>query len=89
MENSNGDRIDFDLWHKGNILLEAVAQVNPNLIVVINAPAVINVPWLDKVKAVIFSGFPWAESGHAIADVLFIVFNPIGHLPYVWGTMDD
>ena len=89
VESSIGDRKDLDLWHGGNELIEAVASVNENVIVVINAPAVVNLPWLDKVKAVIFSGFPGAESGHAIADVLFGVVNPSGHLPYVWGQMDD
>ena len=89
VENSDGDRLDLDVWHNGNMLVENVAQVNPNVIVVINAPAVVNLPWLDKVKAVIFSGFPGAESGHAIADVLFGVVNPSGHLPYVWGNLDD
>ena len=89
VESSIGDRKDLDLWHGGNELIEAVASVNENVIAVINAPAVVNLPWLDKVKAVIFSGFPGAESGHAIADVLFGVVNPSGHLPYVWGQIDD
>ena len=87
MENSNGDSIDLDLWHKGDILVVTVTQVNPNVIVVINAPAVINLPWLDKVKAVVFSGFPGAEWSYN--DVLFWVVNPNGYLPYLWGKMED
>ena len=89
VENSIGDREDLDLWHGGNELVEAIAEVNQNIIVVINAPAVVNLPWLNKVKAVVFSGFPGAESGHAIADILFGIVNPSGHLPYVWGKIDD
>ena len=89
VESSIGDRKDLDLWHGGNELIEAVASVNDNVIVVINAPAVVNLPWLDKVKAVVFSGYPGAESGHAIADILFGVTSPSGHLPYVWGKIDD
>ena len=89
VENSIGDRIDLDLWHGGNELIEKVAETNQNTIVVINAPAVVNLPWLEKVKAVIFSGFPGAESGHAIADILFGKVNPSGHLPFVWGEIDD
>ena len=89
LENSKGDREDLNVWYGGNELIEKVAEVNKNVIVVINAPAVVNVPWLDKVKAVIFSGFAGAESGHAIADILFGNENPSGHLPYVWGKEDD
>ena len=89
VENTIGDRPDLDLWHGGNELIENVAKVNENTIVVINAPAVVNLPWLDKVKAVIFSGFPGAESGHAIADILFGEVNPSAHLPFVWAEMDD
>ena len=89
VENTIGDRPDLDLWHGGNELIERVADVNENIIVVINAPAVVNLPWLDKVKAVIFLGFPGAESGNAIADILFGEINPSGHLPFVWAEIDD
>lgn len=89
VESSIGDRIHLDVWHGGNELIESIAEANKNVIVVINAPAVVNVPWLDKVKAVIFSGFPGAESGHAIADILFGEVYPSGHLPYAWGGIDD
>ena len=89
LENSEGDREDLNLWYGGNELIEKVAEVNENVIVVINATAVVNVPWIDKVKAIVFSGFPGAESGHAIADILFGNENPSGHFPYVWGKEDD
>ena len=89
VENTIGDRLDLDLWHGANELIEKVAKANPNTIVVINAPAVVNLPWLDKVKSVIFSGFGGAESGHAIADILFGEVNPSAHLPFVWGLLDD
>ena len=76
-------------WHGGDALIESVAKVNKNTIVIINAPATVNVPWLDQVKGVIFAGFPGAESGNGIADVLFGEFNPSGHLPFTWAEMND
>ena len=88
-ENMLGDRPDLDLWYEANTLIENVAEVNKNIIVVINAPAAVNLPWLNKVKAVIFLGFPGAESGNVIADLLFGEINPSGHLPFVWAEMDD
>ncbi len=86
---SIGDRRDLDLWYNANELIEEVAKVNNNTIVVINAPATVNLPWLDKVRAVIFSGFPGSESGNAVADIIFGKENPSGHLPFVWGKEKD
>lgn len=89
VENIKGDRPNLDAWHGGNKLVESVAKANKNTVVVINAPATVNVPWLDQVKAVIFTGFPGAEAGNGIADVLFGEVNPSGHLPFVWAEMND
>ena len=89
VENSIGDRENLDLWHDANELIDEVSQVNDNIIVVINTLAVVNLPWLNKVKGIIFSGFPGAESGHSISDILFGEVFPSGHLPYTWGEIDD
>ena len=89
LKQSIGDRKDLDLWYNANELIENITEVNNNTIVVINAPATVNLPWLDKVRAVIFSGFPGAESGNAIADIIFGKENPSGHLPFVWGKDED
>ena len=84
-----GDRRDLDLWYGGNDLITNITEVNKNVIVVINAPATVNIPWKDKVNAIIFSGFPGAESGNAITDILFGEVNPSGHLPFVWAKEED
>ena len=89
VENTIGDRPNLDVFHNGNELIEKVAEVNENIIVVINSPSVVNLPWRNKVKAIIYSGFPGAESGNAIADVLFGEANPSGHLPFVWAEYKD
>ena len=89
LEKSVGDRYDLDAWHSGNELINAVLGVNPKVIVVINSPGPINLPWLDKIKGLIFSGFGGAESGNAITDILFGDYNPSGHLPYVWAEKDN
>ena len=88
-EKTIGDRLDLDVLHNGNKLIEEVSKVNKNSIVVINAPAAVNVPWRDQVKAIIMGGYAGAESGNGLADVLFGDINPCGHLPYVWGKKED
>jgi len=89
VEGNAGDRLNLDLWHNGNELIDAVASVNKNTIVVIHAPGPVNVPFLDKVKGIVFAGMPGQESGHGIADVLFGDVNPSGHLPYTWAPRED
>ena len=89
LEKSIGDRYDLNAWHSGNQLVDAVLEVNNNIIVVINAPGPINLPWLDKIKGLIFSGFGGAESGNGIADILFGYKNPSGHLPYIWAKNEN
>ena len=89
LEKSIGDRYNLDAWHSGNDLIDAVSQKNKNIIVIINAPGPINLPWLDKIKGLIMSGFGGAESGNGITDILFGDYNPSGHLPYVWGELDN
>lgn len=39
-------------------------------------------PWIDKVKAIVYAGLPGQETGNSIADILFDDVNPSGRLPY-------
>lgn len=62
-------------------LIEKVAAVNPRTVVVLQTGGPIEMPWLDKVSAVIQAWYPGQEAGNAIADVLFGVAEPGGRLP--------
>ncbi|KAG2173315.1 hypothetical protein INT43_004689 [Umbelopsis isabellina] len=81
-DNPLGDRANLSLWHGGDALIEAVADANPNTIVVIHTVGAVMMPWLNKVKAVVNAGLPGQESGNSLADVLFGDVNPSGRLPY-------
>jgi beta-glucosidase len=92
LEESVGDRYDMDAWHNGNELVNAIVakkQSGQKILVVINAPGPINVPWKDNVDGIIFSGMGGSESGNGLVDVLFGDLNPSGHLTCVWGTKDQ
>ena len=92
LERSHGDRYDMNAWHNGNELVKNVTQSSScrKKVVVINAPGPINVDtWIDDVDGVVFSGMGGGESGNGLADVLFGDLNPSGHLPYVWGKVDQ
>jgi len=62
-------------------LIQAVAQANPNTIVVLETGGPVAMPWLDKVAAVVEAWYPGSRGGAAIANVLFGRADPEGRLP--------
>ncbi len=62
-------------------LIEKVAAVNPHTVVVLQTGGPVEMPWLDKVSAVVQAWYPGQEAGNAIADVLFGDAEPGGRLP--------
>ena len=66
-------------------LVEEIAAVNPNTIVVLNTSQPIALPWVDKVKAVLEMWWPGDEGGWATANLLLGKVSPAGRLPITWG----
>jgi beta-glucosidase len=65
-------------------LIEDVAAVNPNTIVVLNLCQPVAMPWLPRVKAVLQMWWPGDEGGWATARLLLGQANPGGRLPITW-----
>lgn len=85
MEGNAGDRNNLDPWHNGNELVQAVAKVNKNVIVVCHSvgPVILETILAQpNVKAVVWPGLPGQESGNALVDVLYGYISPSGKLPY-------
>ncbi|MBE9916141.1 glycosyl hydrolase [Paenibacillus donghaensis] len=61
-------------------LIETVAGVQPNLVVVLSNGAPVEMPWLGKAKAVLEAYLGGQALGGAIADLLFGDVNPSGKL---------
>lgn len=76
---------DFGLPGDQDKLIDEVASVNPNTIVVLNVSQPIALPWLDRVKAVLQMWWPGDEGGWATANILLGKVNPAGRLPFTWG----
>jgi beta-glucosidase len=74
----------FGLPGEQNKLVEEVAAVNPNTIVVLNTSQPVALPWLDKVKAVLEMWWPGDEGGWATANLLLGKTSPAGRLPVTW-----
>ncbi|WP_094273963.1 beta-glucosidase family protein [Rhodococcus sp. OK302] len=80
-ESEGFDRTDIDLPGDQLALLQAVHAVNPNTVVVLSNGGVVSItPW-RKYAASILEGWLLGQAGgSAIADILFGVVNPSGHL---------
>jgi beta-glucosidase len=75
------DQPDLSLPNGQDALIDAVAQANPNTIVVLQTGGPVLMPWLDRTAAVIEAWYPGARGAEAIANVLFGRVNPSGRLP--------
>ena len=75
---------DFALPGEQNKLVDDIAAVNKNVIVVLNTSQPIAMPWLPKVKAVLEMWWPGDQGGPATAKLLLGQSNPGGHLPVSW-----
>ncbi|HEY2121899.1 MAG TPA: glycoside hydrolase family 3 C-terminal domain-containing protein [Candidatus Acidoferrum sp.] len=74
----------FALPGEQDKLVEEIAAINPNTIVVLNVSQPVAMPWLPKVKAVLQMWWPGDEGGWATANVLLGKANPAGRLPFTW-----
>jgi len=75
---------DFALPGDQNNLIEEIAAVNPNTIVVLNVSQPVALPWLNQVKAVLQMWWSGDEGGWATANLLLGKTSPAGRLPFTW-----
>jgi beta-glucosidase len=75
----------FGLPGEQDKLVEEVAAVNPNTIVVLNTSQPVALPWVGKVKAVLEMWWPGDEGGWSTANLLAGKTSPAGRLPVTWG----
>ena len=75
----------FGLPGEQDKLVEEVAAVNPNTIVVLNTSQPVALPYIDKVKAVLQMWWPGDEGGWSTANILAGKTSPAGRLPVTWG----
>ena len=85
-DTEGSDLADMILPGRQNELVAAVAAANPRTVVVLQTGGPVEMPWLDRVAAVIEAWYPGQEAGNAIADVLFGDAEPGGRLPQSFPT---
>ena len=86
----DADRKALNLSYGQDEVIEALAKVNPNLIVVNISGNAIAMPWKKEVPAILQAWFLGSEAGNALADILTGDANPSGKLPFTFpASLDD
>lgn len=81
LEGEGFDNPDLSLPWGQDAVIEAVAEANPNTIVVLETGNPVAMPWRERVRAVVEAWYPGQAGARAIAEVLTGVVNPSGRLP--------
>jgi len=72
----------IDLPGQQQILINALAAVNKNIIVVLYSGGICGVhSFINQIKGLIYAFYPGQEGGNALAQILFGLYNPGGKLP--------
>ncbi|MCM1561779.1 MAG: glycoside hydrolase family 3 C-terminal domain-containing protein [Butyrivibrio sp.] len=83
-ETEGCDRDTLAMPDNQNALIEAVAAANPNTVVVLHGGSAMELPWADKVKAILYMGLSGQAGGRACANLLTGRANPGGKLTVSW-----
>ena len=83
------DRADMKLADNQIELLQAVREANPNTVVIVNAGASLETPWLAHCKALVYGALGGQAGAGAMVDVLTGKINPGGKLAETWANAYD
>ena len=85
-ESEGLDRADMKLADNQIELLQAVREANPNTVVIVNAGASLETPWLAHCKALVYGALGGQAGAGAMVDVLTGKINPGGKLVETWAN---
>ena len=80
-ESEGFDRPNMAMPAYQNELIEKIAAVQPNTVVVLHNGSPVEMPWADKVKGIVEAYLGGQAVGGAVCDILFGKVNPSAKLP--------
>ncbi|WP_327042851.1 glycoside hydrolase family 3 C-terminal domain-containing protein [Micromonospora ureilytica] len=84
------DRTSTALSAGQEALVKAVTRANPRTVLVLQTSYPVTIRWeQENVPAIVWTTHAGAETGHAVADVLFGDRNPSGRLTQTWYRSDS
>ena len=83
-ESEGLDRSTMKLAQNQVNLLQALAAVNPKIVVVLYCGSVVETPWLDKCQALLYAARGGQAGAGAVADALVGKVTPCGKLAETW-----
>lgn len=78
------DRENMMLLKGHNRMIEAVSSVNDNTVVLLLGGSAMEIPWEEKVKAILYMGLPGQAGGEAAYNLLTGKAVPSGKLTETW-----
>lgn len=85
-ESEGFDRDTMAMPENHNKLIQAVAQANPNTVVVLQLGAAVEMPWMDQVKGILVMYLAGQAGGKATSDILLGNASPSGKLAETFPT---
>lgn len=83
-ESEGFDRENLKMSQGHIDMIEAVAKANANTVVVLFSGGVLELPWIDKVKAVLYMGLSGQAGAEAVYELIYGKANPSGKLAETW-----
>ena len=89
-ESEGFDRENMKLPEGQLALIDEVCRSNKNVVVILFSGSVVECPFADKVKSILYMGLPGQAGGQAVYDLIYGKFNPCGKLAQTWSiTYED
>lgn len=81
-DSEDGDRQSYSLPFGQVELIDELLEVNPHVVLALISGNAVELPWIDRIPAVLQTWYLGSMGGYALADVLSGKINPSGKLPF-------
>lgn len=81
-DTEGSDRKDMKLPNEQNNIIDKLLDMRDDVVICLTAGSAVEMPWISKAKAILWTWYAGMEGGNAFADILLGKVSPSGHLPF-------